>query len=150
GQGDTRYNALELANYVAAIANGGTVYRPYLVDKIVDPTGQVVRERGPIILNQADVSPSTLEIVRKGMFQVTQPPDGTAISHFVNMPRVAAKTGTAEVTGKDNHALVVGYAPYDDPEIAVAVIMEFAGRGGAMAGPVVSSIFRAYFEINGS
>ena len=146
GQGDTRYNVLELANYVAAIANGGTVYQPYFVQRIEDPTGKLIRERTPVVLNQAAVSPKTLEVVREGMFQATQPPDGTA-TYFTNLPQVAAKTGTAEVTGRDNHALVVGYAPYNEPEIAVAVVVEFAGRGGATAGPVVNSIFQAYFDL---
>ena len=146
GQGDTRFNALELANYIAAIANGGTVYKPYLVQRIEDPTGHLIHESEPVVLNQADVSQKTLEIAREGMFQVTQPPDGTASTYFSNLPPVAAKTGTAEVTGRDNHALVVGFAPYDNPEIAVAVVMEFAGRGGAIAGPVVNSIFHAYFD----
>ena len=147
GQGDTRYNVLELANYVAAIANGGTVYMPYFVQRIEDPTGKLIQEHTPVVLNQADVSPGNLEVVREGMFQVTQPPNGTASSYFTNLPHVAAKTGTAEVTGRDNHALVVGFAPYEEPEIAVAVVMEYAGRGGAVAGPVVSSIFHAYFDL---
>ena len=148
GQGDTRYSALGLANYVAAIANGGTVYKPYLVQRIEAPTGQLVRETEPIVLNYADVSPETFALVREGMFQVTQPPDGTAYSHFIGMPQVTAKTGTAEVYGHDNHALVVGYAPYNNPEIAVAVVMEYAGRGSAIAGPVMASIFKAYFANN--
>jgi penicillin-binding protein 2 len=148
GQGDTQYSALELANYVAVIANGGTVYQPYFVQSVEDPTGLLVQERTPVVLNQAKVSPSTLEIVREGMYQVTRPPDGTAAAIFAGLPPVAAKTGTAEVFGKDNHALVVGYAPYHNPEIAVAVVMEYAGRGGAIAGQVVKSIFSAYLTLD--
>jgi len=144
GQGDSRFNPLELANHVAAIANGGTVYKPYLVKRIEDSTGQLILENKPEVLNQADVSENTLDLVRRGMREVTLPPDGTA-PYFANLPPVAAKTGTAEVQGRDNHALIVAFAPYDNPEIALAIVLEYGGRGGAMTGAAARDIFRAYF-----
>jgi penicillin-binding protein 2 len=146
GQGDTQFSALGLANYVATIANGGTLYKPFLVQRVEDPNGQVVLDNTPEVLNKVPLAAGTLEVVRTGMYETTRPPDGTA-NFFAALPvAVAAKTGTAEVAGHDNHALVVGYAPYDNPEIAVAVVMDYAGRGGAMAGPVVRSIMAEYFD----
>ncbi|MDF9408305.1 penicillin-binding protein 2 [Pelotomaculum isophthalicicum JI] len=147
GQGDNRYTMLEMANYVATIANGGTLYKPFLVQRVVDPNGKVIKENNPVVVNQAKVSPKTLAVVREGMHEVTLPPDGTAYGFFAGFPPVAAKTGTAEVTGHNNHALIVAFAPFDNPEIAVAVVVEFAGHGGTMAGPVAESMLAAYFGL---
>lgn len=148
GQGDNRYTPLQLANYVAAIANGGVLYKPYLVQKVIDPNGKVLKENTPVELGRIDVSPETLAVIRRGMLEATLPPDGTAYGLFGGgFPPVAAKTGTAEVYGRDPHALFVAFAPYDDPEIAVAVVMEHAGHGGTAAGPVAKDMLAAYFGL---
>ncbi len=147
GQGDNRYTPLQLANYAAAVANGGTLYKPYLVQKIIGPGGKVLKTNAPVELGRADVSLKTLALVREGMREATLPPDGTAYGLFAGLPPVAAKTGTAEVPGHDNHALIVAFAPFDDPEIAVAVIMEHAGHGGTAAGPVAEDMLAAYFGL---
>jgi penicillin-binding protein 2 len=147
GQGDNRYTPLELANYIATIANGGTRNKPYLVQRVLDPNGKVLQENGPQVLGHADVSPQTLAVVQQGMREVALPPDGTAFGFFDGLPPAAAKTGTAEVTGHNNHALFVAYAPYDNPEIAVAVVMEYAGHGGSASGPVAREMLAAYFGV---
>lgn len=147
GQGDNRYTMLGMANYVAAIANGGTLYKPFLVQKVVDPSGKVIKENLPVVVRHTGISPATLAVVKEGMREVVLPPDGTAYGFFTGFPPVAAKTGTAEVFGHDNHAHFVAFAPYDQPEIAVAVVMEFAGHGGTMAGPVAESMLAAYFGL---
>jgi len=147
GQGDNRYNPLELANYIATIANGGTRYKPYLVQKVVDINGKVIKENGPVELGHVNVSPQTLAIIRQGMHEVTLPPDGTAYGFFVGFPQVGAKTGTAEVAGHSPHALFVAFAPYDNPEIAIASVLEFAGHGGTIAGPVAEDMLAAYFGL---
>ncbi len=147
GQGDNRYTPLELANYIAAIANGGIRYKPFLVSKVVDPGGKVIKENNPIVLGQANVSPRTLAIARQGMLEVTTPPDGTAYGFFNGFPQVAAKTGTAEVLGHDSHGLFVAFAPYENPEIAVAVVMEFAAHGSTAAGPVAEAMLAAYLGL---
>jgi len=147
GQGDNRYTPLELASYVAAVANGGIRYRPYIVQRVIDPAGRVIKENTPVELGRVNVSPANLEVIRKAMYEVTQPPDGTAYGFFVNFPKVAAKTGTAEVEGRDTHALFVAFAPYENPEIAVAVVVEHAGHGGTAAGPVAEDMLAAYFGL---
>lgn len=147
GQGDNRYNPLQLANYIATIANGGTRYKPYLVQKVVDINGKVIKENRPVELGRVNVSPENLAIIRQGMREVTLPPDGTAYGFFNGFPQVGAKTGTAEVTNHDPHALFVAFAPYDNPEIAVAAVLEFAGHGGTIAGPVAEDMLAAYFGL---
>ncbi|MBO8137260.1 MAG: penicillin-binding protein 2 [Desulfotomaculum sp.] len=145
GQGDSKYTPLQLACYTAAIANGGTLYKPHLVKEIVNHQGKTVKKFSPEIINKADVSPETLAVIREGMSRVTQP-GGTAAYQFNDIPvPVAAKTGTAEVFGKDNHALIAAFAPADDPEIAVAVVVEHGGHGGSGAGPVAHDVLAAYF-----
>ncbi|NLJ75718.1 MAG: penicillin-binding protein 2 [Peptococcaceae bacterium] len=148
GQGDNHYSALQLANYIAAIANGGTLYKPYIVQRVVDFNGKVIMENEPVVLGQVDVSPENLAIVRQGMHEVTQPPDGTANGFFRGFPPVAAKTGTAEVFGHEPHALFVCYGPYDNPDIAIVSILEFAGHGGAIAGPVAEDMMAVYLGLS--
>jgi len=147
GQGDNRYTPLELANYVATIANGGARYKPYLVQRVVSPDGRLLQDNSPVELGHVSVSPANLDLVKQGMLEVTLPPDGTAYGFFTGFPPVAAKTGTAEVTGHDNHGLFVAFAPYDKPEIAIAVVMEYAGHGGTIAGPVAEDMLAAYFGL---
>jgi len=147
GQGDNRFTILEIANYIAAIANGGTLYKPYIVQKVVDFNGKVLKENEPVILGHVNVSPKTLAIVRQGMHEVTLPPDGTAYGFFVGFPQVAAKTGTAEVYGHSPHALFVAFSPYENPDIAIAAILEFAGHGGTIAGPVVEDMLAAHIGL---
>lgn len=147
GQGDNRYTPLELANYVAVIASGGTRYKPYLVQKVISQDGRILKENTPEIVGRANVSPQTLAVIQQGMREVALPPDGTAVGLFKDLPPVAAKTGTAEVQMRDDHALFVAYAPFDNPEIAVAVLVEHAGHGGSVAGPVAEDMLAAYFGL---
>ncbi len=147
GQGDNRYNPLELANYIATIANGGTRYKPYLVQQVVDINGKVLQENKSVELSHVSVSPQTLAVIRQGMLEVTLPPDGTAYGFFTGFPQVGAKTGTAEVDGHSPHALFVAFAPYDNPEIAIAAVLEFAGHGGTIAGPVAEDMIAAYLGL---
>ncbi|MGO0122818.1 penicillin-binding protein 2 [Desulfothermobacter acidiphilus] len=145
GQGYVLCTPLQLADYTATLANGGIRYRPFLVRKIVAPTGQVVAEFGPKEVGRLKVKPEYLKLVQRGMELVTQG-DGTAAGVFDGLPvKVAGKTGSAEVPGKGTCALFVGYAPADNPRLAVAVVVENAGHGGSVAAPVARDIFNAYF-----
>ncbi len=147
GQQESKFTALQLANFVAAIANGGTLYRPRLVKKVVSPEGAEVKTFKPEVLKRVNVSGETLEVVREGMRQVAVG-DGTGSAAFWGAPyRVAAKTGTAEVGDKaqNAHALYVAYAPYENPEVAVSVIIEYGYKGSSLGGPVARKILDAYF-----
>ena len=147
GQGDNRYTPLELANYIATLANGGTRYKPYLVQRVVSPDGRLIQENNPVELGHVSVSPEAMAAARQGMLEVTLPPDGTAYGFFNGFPPVAAKTGTSEVYNRDSHALFVAFAPYEKPEIAVAVVMEYAGHGGTIGGPVAEAMLAAYLGL---
>lgn len=155
GQGSNNYTILQLANYAATIANGGTVWTPYLVDRIVSPRGEILKEYEPEALRQSNLSPEALEHTRRGMLAVAEP-GGTAYWRFAHFPReirVAGKTGTAQTglardSRDDYNGVFVGFAPYDEPEIAFAAIVEYGGGGGASAGRVAQAVFEEYFGLN--
>jgi penicillin-binding protein 2 len=151
GQSFNSITPLQLANYVAMIANGGTHYRPYLVEKIVDSAGNPVRIAEPEVLHQMTVDEAHWETIRQGMSLVTLP--GGTGAGLVDFPvRVAAKTGTAQVVGRDgnipSHSLFVAYAPLDEPEIALAVFVKHGEDWrGSSSLPVARKILEVYFNI---
>ena len=106
----------------------------------------LVRETEPEPLRQAQISAKTMGIIREGMRAVTRP-RGTAYAYFSRLPVTAAgKTGSAEVYGSiPAHSLFVGYAPYENPQIAMAVIIEHGGIGATGAVPVAAEIMEYYF-----
>jgi penicillin-binding protein 2 len=149
GQSYNSFTPLQLANYTAIIANGGLHYRPYLVERVADSEGGIVREVEPEVIRQAAISDRTISIVREAMRRVTQP-GGTAWYRFSRLPvAIAGKTGSAEVadfrSGIPPHSLFTGYAPYDRPEIVVAVLIEYGGLGETGAVPVAAEIMEYYF-----
>lgn len=145
GQGFSAFTPLQMANYIATIANGGTRYRPYLASEIIAPDGQIERTVEPRIIEELNLDPETVAAVRKGMYLVTQG-EGTAAYYFQGFPvSVAGKTGTAQNPHGADHAWFVAFAPYENPEIAVAVLVEKGGHGGSAAAPVVKRILEAYF-----
>jgi len=154
GQGYNSDTPLQLANYVATIANGGSRMRPYLVDRILSPEGAVVYQAEPETINNVNASAQNFADVRKAMLGVTQS-GGTAYSLFANFPiQVGAKTGTAQ-TGlagddKDNdyHGIFVAFAPYDDPEVAFACVVEYGHAGNSSGGIVCRDVFQEYFGLN--
>ncbi len=159
GQGYVLMTPLQLASMTASVANGGTVYRPYVVKKVVDQEGKVLREFKPEVMGVAGISERSLALVRSGLQAVVNEPGGTGGASRLAEVMVAGKTGTSQVvklrSGKGNpyqfrdHALFVAFAPVENPEIAVAVVVEHGEHGGSAAAPVAKAIFRAYFEGKG-
>ncbi|BCV25781.1 penicillin-binding protein 2 [Gelria sp. Kuro-4] len=148
GQGFSSFTPLQMANYIATLANGGTRYRPYLVSQVIGPDGKVKETYGPEVMAKMDLKPSTLAAIKEGMHLVAQGPEGTAAAYFRNFPiPVAGKTGTAQNPHGADHGWFVGFAPYDKPEIAVAVLVEQGGHGGSAAAPVARRIFETYFHV---
>lgn len=151
GQGFLLATPLQVLNATAVIANGGTLYKPQLVYKIVNADGEVVRDFVPQVIRRIPISEKTLALVRRGMREaVTR---GTAWR--ANWPdiAVAGKTGTAEYPGprdaKGNlptHAWFTAFAPYDDPKIALVVFIEGGGEGSEVAVPIAARIIRYYFD----
>lgn len=153
GQGADQVTIIQMVRYVAAVATDGLVYRPYLVDKVLSPTGKVISVTKPDLLGKVSAPQSYWDAIHQGMQDVTHPGTipgngGTAGAAWVNFPmEVAGKTGTAQVPGAGAMTFFVSYAPYNDPQIAVVVAVE-GGAEGAMDAPVVRAIYDAYFHLN--
>lgn len=147
GQGEHMYTPLQMANYIATLANGGTRYKPHLIKKVYDQPAGKYEVKEPEVVEKIEIAPESLEAVFKGMNAVTRA-GGTASSYFRGLPiEVAGKTGTAQNPGYDDNAWFVGFAPYDNPQIAVAVVIVQGGHGG-YAAPVARAIFEEYLGIN--
>lgn len=142
GQSDHLFTPLQLANYTATIANGGTHYAVHLMDH-VERAGEILYEQEPEVLNTLDFSAEIYDTIREGMLAVTE--DGTASTVFSDYPiSVLGKSGSAQVgTGRANGIFILA-APAEDPEIAVAVVIEH-GAAGNNAARVARDILTAYF-----
>ncbi|MBO5358059.1 MAG: penicillin-binding protein [Clostridia bacterium] len=138
------FTPLQLANYTATLANGGTHYRASLINQIVSyDMSQTIKTIAPEIKNEMNISQGTLKAVKDGMLSVTE--EGTGRLALSDYPiKVGGKTGTSQVNGAQDHGVFIAYAPFDNPQIAVAVILENGGHG-YNAGPVVRDILDAYF-----
>lgn len=152
GQGDAELNLLQIANAAATLANGGTRYRTSLVQKVVDPDGTVIKEFEPEILGTVGASKENIAIVKEGMYEVNNDPGGSGYAYFSDFPiKTAGKTGTAEYkggtdyVGRQQYGTYITFAPYDDPEIAIAVIVYDSVHGSYIA-PVARAIYEKYFE----
>ncbi len=149
GQGDMLVTPLQVANMVAAIANGGTLYRPQVIQKITSIDGTEIESFKPEVIREIPVSDSTLEAVRQGMEMVIRNERGTAFRRFLGMSTpVYGKTGTATTSVQDPHSWFAGFTAANNPEkpdISVAVILEYAGDGSAYAAPVFRRVIEAYF-----
>ncbi|CAA9548530.1 MAG: Peptidoglycan D,D-transpeptidase MrdA [uncultured Thermomicrobiales bacterium] len=173
GQGYFLCTPLQLATNVAALANGGKILKPTIVREVADAARKKVEPTKPITLRQARIDQEHLETVREGMRRVVHSETGTAAVSFINGVRVskwqntnpegedeiliAGKTGTAEFGSQDpetleyenQHAWFAAFAPLDDPEIAIAVLIENGGQGSTYAVPVADQVLRGYFELTG-
>ncbi|CUH97447.1 putative membrane protein [Propionispora sp. 2/2-37] len=148
GQGFQLATPLQMAQLIAQIANGGHRYRPHLVNKILSSDGQVLQSFGPEELGQVQVSERNLSLVRQSLRNVAME-GGTAAEAFGDFPiPIAGKTGTAENSHGDDHGWFVAYAPFDDPRVAVVVIVEQGGFGSSSAVPIAKKIMEAAFNIN--
>ena len=148
GQSNQLYTPLQLANYVATLAGGGERYTPHLLKSVrsYDNSELVYSSSEMEPVETIDIDSKNLEAVLKGMLGYTQP-GGQVYSYFKDCVVTAgAKTGTAQLGGKkENNGVFVAFAPYDDPEIAVALVIEKGGSGAALAETAVG-ILNAYFS----
>ena len=146
GQSDNLFTPAQLANYIATLLNQGRRYRLHLVDEVVDyDTQEVVMRTNPEVLSDHTIKESTFQKVKQGMRQVVT--NGTAKAAFMDAEyQAAGKTGTAEVPGGADNVLFVGFAPYENPEIVVAVVIEH-GATSHYAASVARQIFDAYMEL---
>jgi penicillin-binding protein 2 len=162
GQGYILTTPLQLATMTAAVANGGTVYRPHIIKRIEDRLNDRMHKTEPEILHQATLPAPYLAAVRKGLEAVVNEPGGTAWGSRIEQLPFAGKTGTAQVVKlreqvKDenlipyrfrDHALFSAYAPATNPKIAVAVVVEHGSHGSSAAAPIAKAIIAHYFGLD--
>ncbi|MGZ0086396.1 peptidoglycan D,D-transpeptidase FtsI family protein [Caldibacillus thermoamylovorans] len=160
------YTPMQMAQYVSTIANGGYRMKPLLVKEIREPSadgkepGRVIKEFEPVVLNRVDMKTEYIERVREGFRRVMQEPGGTAYAYFANAPyKPAGKTGTAEafydgpIKSRRNdetyNLTLVGYAPYNNPEVSFAVVVPWATQGNSdgINNRIGRRILDAYFEL---
>ncbi|OFW60641.1 MAG: hypothetical protein A2133_05715 [Actinobacteria bacterium RBG_16_64_13] len=140
GQGEVLATPLQIALAASAVANGGQIMKPYLVAQVLDQNAKVLRE------TKAEkwlkpISSETALTLRALMVEVVK--NGTGTSAALSGVQVAGKTGTAEVAEKEPHAWFAGFAPADDPQVVVAVLVENAGTGGGVAAPIARAVIAA-------
>ena len=144
GQGKTQVPPIHQLMITSAIANGGTLMKPYVVDHLENAGGQTIKKFMPSAYGEL-LSASEAEQLTEYMRQVVETGTGSAVR--TDAYTVAGKTGSAEFeTGKETHAWFTGFAPAEDPKIAVTVIVEESGSGGRVAAPIARGIFDAYFS----
>jgi len=161
GQGFNLLTPLQLAHVYATLGNGGTLYRPRLVKQLESTEGRVVKVFKPEKMGTLPIRPQTIQMINQALWGVVNERGGTGSALRRKEADVCGKTGTAQVIGLPqeekirkakrtaadyrDHALFACFAPYGNPEIAVAVILENAGHGGSAAGPVARKVIDAYF-----
>ncbi|WP_302662552.1 penicillin-binding transpeptidase domain-containing protein [uncultured Dysosmobacter sp.] len=147
GQADQLYTPLQLANYIATLVSGGQHCPAHLLKSVKSyDNSEIIATGDTTPLNTLNISDSTLQAVKKGMYGYTQP-GGMVYSYFKDcIVSAGAKTGTAQLGGGlKNNGVFVAFAPYDDPEIAIALVLEKGDAGAALATTAVD-IINAYFD----
>jgi penicillin-binding protein 2 len=147
GQGFTLATPLQMAVVMSEAATGGKKYKPYLVRDIFDSNGNVIKHFDPVLVRDLNIDPAIAQLVQQGLHEVST--IGTAASMFRDFPvPIAGKTGTAENSQGREHGWFVAYGPFDNPNIAVAVIVENAGYGATSAVPIGHKILTAAFGLD--
>ena len=156
GQGYVSVTPLQVSMMTAAVANQGKLLKPAIVKEIVSYTGEEKFEHTPELAGYIPVKKEMLELVREAMVGVVNDPGGTGRGARINNYTVAGKTGTAQVVSLDSqsdkrkhrdHAWFTSYAPAESPEIAVTVLIEHGGKGGAVAAPIAKKILEIYKKL---
>ncbi len=147
GQGTNSYTPVQLSRYVSTITNGGTCYDLTLIDSIKNVKNDKKKNNKAKVRNKLDIQSSTLDAIKRGMYQVVNSESSSIDQLFKNVPvKVAGKTGTAQISANEpNHALFVSFAPYEDPEISVTVVMPNAYTS-SNAATLASYVYRYYFD----
>ena len=145
GQGDTLVTPLQVADYTAVFANGGSLYRPHIIRQVLDSQDRLIGEIDNQPIKSNVVSSKNINIVREGMRQTVTA--GSARSLQSVPVEVAGKTGTAQwSTTKPTHAWFTGFAPYDKPQIVITILIEQGGEGSSVAVPIANEVLTWYFN----
>jgi len=161
GQGFDLATPIQMAVLAAALANGGKRYQPIILDSIQSPDGQILLKNEPKLIGKLPVSPSNLDIVRRGLWKVVNGENGTARGSRIVDIEMSGKTGTSQVISRKedetlteentpvhlrSHAWFVAYAPSDYPRIAVAVVVEHGEHGSGTAAPIAREMIKTYLR----
>jgi len=156
GQGYINVTPLQIAVMTASIANGGILLKPQVLKKVVSQNGEIVLETNPEEKGRTPVGEEITREIMNALVGVVNEPGGTGGAARLDGVIVAGKTGTAQVISLDSkitshelndHAWFTSYAPGDTPEIAVTVLVEHGGKGGAIAAPIAKEIIKAYMKL---
>lgn len=161
GQGDVDVTVMQVAMAYAALANGGTLFVPQLVDRVIKADGGTVIAYEPQVKQRLTTPPEVVDLWRRGMWKAVNEPGGTAFGHATSeIVPILGKTGTAQVKSRrqrkdepeikgwhpsTDHAWFAGWAPADEPEVAIVVLIEHGGSGGKVAGPVARTILEGWW-----
>jgi penicillin-binding protein 2 len=154
GQGYVLASPLQMAMVAATVANGGTVYRPSLIYKVQEADGTAIRKPEKIrgdLKKDNNLSKEDVELVRRGMWRVVNDPGGTGSRAKIPGIVVAGKTGTAQFWRdgqKDNHTWFIAFAPYDNPKIALAVLVQGAKAGGQVPAPIAAKLIEEILALD--
>lgn len=160
GQGYNLATPLQMARMVAAVVNGGYLYKPFIARQVTDAEGEPIETYEPQLVRRLDIAPESLELVKQALAGVVSEPGGTGGRARVRGVRVGGKTGTAQVVAQAgvqeddedipyrlrDHAWFVAFAPVKDPVISVAVIVEHGGHGSSAAAPLAQKVLDVYFN----
>ncbi|OGP99055.1 MAG: hypothetical protein A2Z51_03305 [Deltaproteobacteria bacterium RBG_19FT_COMBO_52_11] len=157
GQGFNLVTPLQIASVLSALANGGRLYQPRIVQYVRDTQGEMIKEFPPQVLKNIPISPETMAIVSEALWGVVNSPGGTGGRARIVGFDVAGKTGTAQVIQRkegrsessspdlQDHAWFACFAPASQPQITVVAMIEHGGHGGAAAAPVARKVLEAFY-----
>lgn len=162
GQGYLSVTPLQMLSLISSFANGGIRYRPRIISKWETPEGRVLKKSQPQIIKHLPISPQNIEMVKTGLWGVVNNRRGTGTAARIKGFGVSGKTGTAQVVRKKDsdddlkeedipvkfrdHAWFIAFAPYDQPQIAVVVLVEHGGHGGSSSAPLAREIIKTYLK----
>jgi penicillin-binding protein 2 len=151
GQGDVLVTPLQLASAYAALANGGTLYRPQVALRVQKPDGEIVRQFEGQEVGRVKLRPAHAAAITNALKGVVSSGSGTAVGAFTGWDHaqfpVAGKTGTSEVHGKQPDSWFAAFAPADDPEFVVVAVVEEGGHGSQVAAPIVRRVLEGLLDL---
>jgi penicillin-binding protein 2 len=148
GQGAISVTPLQMVHMISAVANKGVCYKPYIVDRVVDFNDNEIYKHKLEFDDKLELSAKTWELLSQALLETVENDSGTGRRCKIPGIKIAGKTGTSQNSQGKDHGWFVSYAPADNPEIAMAIIVEHGGGGGVSAVPVGRKIYEAYFNVD--